>query len=281
MALTIYPDGRTMTKLGIRDSVMFLLSQIGWDNFTIKRRFCSYRRLTLEFLSSLVYFPSHGIGFKRGLITFRMSDIEYLYNHRELAKLLGCPNGPDPFTITQEELLTDLELNYFWGSITRNNHPESDLMHPENIHNPAIRYFHKILAHTLFGKEQNITSVSKDELFIMYYASQAIHVNAVTFMIANLDYIPPSPLETPQIYDHYNTYLSDADSCASVVPAAHPIDHVVVINTVQTDIANLRGELSTLRVDLHEFMDVGTENLDHIYQHHYSFAPPVGGRRNV
>lgn len=47
MALTIYPDERTMTKLGIRDSVMFLLNQIGWDNFAIKRRFSSYHRVIL------------------------------------------------------------------------------------------------------------------------------------------------------------------------------------------------------------------------------------------
>lgn len=171
MALTIYHDGLTMTKLGIRDSVIFLLNQIGWDNFDIKRRFSSYRRLTLEFLSSLVYLPNHGFGFNRGLITFRMFGIEYRYNYREMTELLGCPNGPDVFTVTQEELLTDLELNHFWGSITGNKHPEPNLMHFENIHNPAIRYFHKILAHTLFRKEENITSVSKDELFIMYCAS--------------------------------------------------------------------------------------------------------------
>ena len=85
MALTIYPDGRTMTKLGIRDNVMFLFNQIGRDAFSIKRRFSSYRRLTLEFLSSLVYLPNHGIGFNKGLITFRMFDIEYRYNHREIA----------------------------------------------------------------------------------------------------------------------------------------------------------------------------------------------------
>lgn len=60
-------------------------------------------------------------------------------------------------------------------------------MHYENIHIPVIRYFHKILDHTLFGKEQNITSVSKDELFIMYCASQSRAVNAATFMIANFD----------------------------------------------------------------------------------------------
>ncbi|KAI5408480.1 hypothetical protein KIW84_054357 [Lathyrus oleraceus] len=89
----------------------------------------------------------------------------------------------------KEDRLIDLELDYFWGNITGNNHPELDLMHSENIHNPAIRYFHKILTHTLFGKEQNITFVSKDKLLIMYCASHARPVNAVIFIIANLDRI--------------------------------------------------------------------------------------------
>lgn len=134
-----------------------------------------------------MYLPNHGFGFNRGLITFRMFGVEYRYNHREMAELLGSPNGPDVFIVTQEELLMNLELNYFWGSITENNHPETNGMHSGNIHNPAIRYFYKILAHTLFEKEENVTSLSKDELFIMYCASQACPVNAATFMIANFD----------------------------------------------------------------------------------------------
>ena len=77
MALTIYPDGLTITKLGIRDSVMFLLNQIGWNNFAVGRRFNSYRRLTLEFLCSLAYMPNHVLGFNRGLIIFRMFGIDF------------------------------------------------------------------------------------------------------------------------------------------------------------------------------------------------------------
>ena len=80
MALTIYPNSHTMTSLGIRDSVMFLLDQIGWNNFTVGRRFSSYRRLTLEFLSSLTFMPDHGLGFNQGLIILRMIGIDFRYN---------------------------------------------------------------------------------------------------------------------------------------------------------------------------------------------------------
>ena len=76
-----------MTTLGIRDSVMFLLNQVGWDTSPLRRRFSSYRKLTLEFLSSLIFLPDHGLGFNRGLTTFKMFGIEYHYNNRELANL--------------------------------------------------------------------------------------------------------------------------------------------------------------------------------------------------
>ena len=63
MTLTFYHGGPTMTTLSIRDSVMFLLNQIGWDTSPLRRRFSSYRKLTLEFLSSLIFLPDHGLGF--------------------------------------------------------------------------------------------------------------------------------------------------------------------------------------------------------------------------
>lgn len=61
VVLSIYPNGPTMTTLGIRDSVMYLLNQLGWDTFAVRKRFSTYRVLTLEFLSSLSYNPNHGL----------------------------------------------------------------------------------------------------------------------------------------------------------------------------------------------------------------------------
>ena len=172
MCPTIYANDHAMTTLGIRKSVMYLLHQIGWDTAPIRRRFCTYKRPTLEFLSTLSFIPNHGMGFNRGLITFRMFNMDYTYNLREFSQLLGFPFGPDVISMTQENLLPVSELDYFWGSIAGINHPEPSDLYSECIHNPAIRYFHKIIAHTIFGKQQNVTSVSRDELFIMYCASQ-------------------------------------------------------------------------------------------------------------
>ena len=207
MAMTIYYDGLTMDSLGIHDSVLFLFNQLGWENVAIRRRFVTYRELTLEFLSSLVYIPDHGYGSNAGLIIFRLFGNNYTFSRRDLADILGFPSGPFVFTTTQEELM-DIELNYFWGSLTGNNHPEPNDMHSDEIHNHVIHYFHKILAHTLFGKEENNTLVSKDELFIIYCASQGRPVNAVTFMMETFSSIAQEP-NTPIIMGGLVTMIAD------------------------------------------------------------------------
>lgn len=91
MEFSIYPDGLTLTSLGLRHNVMYLLNQVGWDNFAVRKRYSQYRRLTLEYLSSLYYDPNIGIGFGRGLATFRLFGNKYHFTHREMAELLGFP----------------------------------------------------------------------------------------------------------------------------------------------------------------------------------------------
>lgn len=72
MTLSIYLDGLALTTLRLRDNVMYLLNQVGWDNVSVRKRYSQYHRLTLDFLSSPYYDPNKGIGFGRGLTTFRL-----------------------------------------------------------------------------------------------------------------------------------------------------------------------------------------------------------------
>ena len=81
---------------------------------------------------------------------------------------------------------------------------------------------------------------------------------------------PPSPPETPQIYDNYDAPLSNAASFASAAHVTPPTDYTAAINALQTEVANLRGEFTTLRVDFHSFMDVSIEQFDRIFQQIYS-----------
>lgn len=62
-------------------------------------------------------------------------------------------------------------------------------MNSTQIQNSAIRFFHMILAYTLFGKSESSTIVSRDELFIMFCVFQSRPFNVAAFMLANLDRI--------------------------------------------------------------------------------------------
>lgn len=77
MTPTIYADDRAMNALGIRESVLYWLNQIGWDTSPIRRRYCIFCKLALEFLSSLTYVPNHELDFNCGLILFRMFGVDY------------------------------------------------------------------------------------------------------------------------------------------------------------------------------------------------------------
>lgn len=61
MGLSTYPDGLILATLGLRDSVMYLVNQVGWKNYVVRKRYSQYRRLTLEFMSSLYYDPNRRI----------------------------------------------------------------------------------------------------------------------------------------------------------------------------------------------------------------------------
>ena len=71
MALTAFAHGPTMTALGIGASIDYMFNQIGWEGFA-NQQHRTYRRLTLEFLSTLAYTPNCGKGFNRGRIAFRI-----------------------------------------------------------------------------------------------------------------------------------------------------------------------------------------------------------------
>lgn len=77
-----------------------------------------------------------------------------------------------------------------------------------------------------------------------------------------------SPPETPQIYDNYPASLSDATFfTAPVVPLS---DRPTDIQVLQTQIADIRRDLSTIRQNFLGFMDVSMEQFDQLFQHLYS-----------
>lgn len=65
----------------------------------------TYMNQTMEFLSSLIYEPYIRIGSQRGYINFKLFGIEYTFNHKEFAELLGVQCGIDA--------MLEIPLGYF------------------------------------------------------------------------------------------------------------------------------------------------------------------------
>ncbi|MCI02100.1 hypothetical protein A2U01_0023132, partial [Trifolium medium] len=192
MSFHTFPDSHTMVALGISESVRFLTNKIRWERF-IFSNLPTYRSLTLEFLSSFKYDPNHGQYIRSDLVSFRLFGNTYSFTHREIAEFLGVPSGPDAFIRVQDDTFIESELKRYWGSISGNPNSTPDARNSTEIHNPTLRYFHMIIAHTFFGKPVNNTTVSKAELFMMFCVYQSRPINAATFILVNFVKIIEDP----------------------------------------------------------------------------------------
>ncbi|CAJ2670172.1 hypothetical protein L195_g018629 [Trifolium pratense] len=208
MTLHIVPDSHTMVALGISESVRFLIHQIGWESFAFSN-LPIYRNLTLEFLSSFKYDPIYGKHLRRGLVSFRLFGNTYTYNHRDIAEFLGVPSGLDAITRVQNDSFMEGELKRYWGIITGNPNAAPNERFSSEIHNPAFRYFHMIIAHTFFGKAMNNTTVSQAELFMMFCVYQNRPINAATFLLTNFVRIIEEPTH-PISIGGFVTFLARA-----------------------------------------------------------------------
>ncbi|XP_050920170.1 uncharacterized protein LOC127137792 [Lathyrus oleraceus] len=60
-----------------------------------------------------------------------------------------------------------------------------DALNATYIHNPATRYFHRVLGHTVFGRVNN-HKVNSKELFFLHCVFTPVTFNATPFLLANI-----------------------------------------------------------------------------------------------
>ena len=127
------------------------------------------------------------------MVYFRLFGFTHRQTTRELSDLLDFPVSADVVIEIPDDEYLDSQLDYFWGEISTTRHDSSILRHSSEIHNPTIRYFHMLLSFSFFGKPQNDTLVSKEELFIMFCVFRSRPVIGTSFMLARLLSIAQAP----------------------------------------------------------------------------------------
>ncbi|KAL6529099.1 hypothetical protein OROHE_014843 [Orobanche hederae] len=150
MLPTRWPDDECMTIMGIKDDVMKFLKRVRWD-WTMTQKWPTYTCLTLEFLSTLTV--------RRDLITREPTEIVFHLNNQD--ELLSVKALENIYHMRHNE---DYTINRFacetyWRAMVEYPGFESWPYVPKsakgsNIRNPVLRYLHKIIASTIYGRKE-------------------------------------------------------------------------------------------------------------------------------
>lgn len=178
-----------MDALGIfESSIRFLCHQLQWDEFADDMN-NTYRNLTLEFLSSFTY-DLYSI--PDGHAVFRLFRTEYSFMQKEFDDLLGFQTTPDAIPETPMGYFLSREVEKFWSDISGGGSQDPSTKLSQVIHNPAMRYFQMILAHSFLGRPDAETLLSEGEIFLLLCTSQSRHVACGNFLLYGLSSVARS-----------------------------------------------------------------------------------------
>ncbi|KAL2921152.1 hypothetical protein RDABS01_012643, partial [Bienertia sinuspersici] len=161
-----------LKALHIEDDVRWLFSNVGRHDF-LTAKYPTYKRVTLEFLSSLKGVVKPGLD---GMVTFRLYNAKHTWKLSHLDEVLGLP--------TEGPRLTSKywDANQIWRRMGPGTDFDSKGCLNYLIRHPALRYVHKVLANTIFGHEEN-SKVRRDEIYMLEHMLHAKPIDIGSFLI--------------------------------------------------------------------------------------------------
>uniref|UniRef100_A0A803MK17 Arabidopsis retrotransposon Orf1 C-terminal domain-containing protein n=2 Tax=Chenopodium quinoa TaxID=63459 RepID=A0A803MK17_CHEQI len=156
---TRFCDIDALRALRIEEDVCWLFTNVGWGDFLMKR-YPTYKRITLEFLSSLKAVTHSAEGCGEGSITFQLYNEEHTWTLTKFNEVLGLPNeGP---RLTSKYWSADP----IWRTLTDDREYDSNNSPGNHIRHHALRYVQRLLSCTVFGRYEG-GKARKDELFML------------------------------------------------------------------------------------------------------------------
>jgi hypothetical protein len=176
-------DHECLRELGLLEGVEWMLAAFSLTQLCTTPQ-PTYEALTLEFLSSYSYITPPGTQqYLTGVATFRMFGTEYSLNQTQIARMLGFRHEEGVHCCIPEGW-SEIAFQV-WHNLTNMNATSWDTLNATYIHNPAIRYFHRVLGHTVFGRVSN-HKVNSKELFLLHCVFAQIAFNVTPFLLANI-----------------------------------------------------------------------------------------------
>lgn len=131
-----------LTTLEIETATRALFDGLGMSSlFTMSEK--TYLGLTLEFFSSFSFDT------RSRIVEFRVLNTDHRMTDNAFGRLLGLRCGNE---ITVDEELVDIAL--VWRCISNQYYPGSSSMKESMVHHPVIRFWHRIIATTIFGRSE-------------------------------------------------------------------------------------------------------------------------------
>ncbi|CAL9225176.1 unnamed protein product, partial [Arabidopsis halleri] len=158
---TKYADHKLLSELGIHEDVHQIFKNIGLGNFFLME-FPAYMIPTCQFLAFLTVHldPINPTSETLGYIEFRVGGKPFQVKFHDLDSIFGFPGGT-----TINLPLNRLEQKYVWETIAIGD-SKKGAVKGSDIRNPAIRYTHKVLAHTLYARKETAI-VKMDEMSLL------------------------------------------------------------------------------------------------------------------
>ncbi|KDP30110.1 hypothetical protein JCGZ_18398 [Jatropha curcas] len=164
-------DETALAQVGLRDAVIEPLRRIGWGQF-LEMKDPVYAPLTLEFLSSYSSFIRFLPTSLPSKILFRLLGRTFELSVNEVSHIFGFPTEN-----AQIQIAKDFHNRSTWQDLTGEINYNPRYSKAFKLRNPAMRYIHKFLSNTIFGRSESDGVLSLNELYFIWAIEQGILLN--------------------------------------------------------------------------------------------------------
>ncbi|KDP30539.1 hypothetical protein JCGZ_15248 [Jatropha curcas] len=164
-------DEAALAQVSLRDVVIEPLRRIGWCQF-IEMKDLVYAPLTLEFLSSYSSFIRFLPDSRPSKIRFRLMGRNFELSVNEVSHIFGFPTEN-----AQIQVPSEFNACNTWNRFTDEVNYNPRYSKASKLKNPALRYLHKFLSNTIFGRSESDGALSLNELSFLWAIERGILLN--------------------------------------------------------------------------------------------------------
>lgn len=187
---TRFYDVTASQELYVDGDVAQLFHQVGWDNW-LNLHALTYKRLTLEFLSTLTVLRSEGSGNPRN-ISFQLMGQRYTRNIGQINDAFGWPRGGSIGPRSNKS--RKFRPGAFWRQLTSRFDYVPTRSKATSLVSPGFRISHRLLASTIFARGDSLGVVAARELYFLWHMTEGDNrINPGAWFIDHLEYVSSRP----------------------------------------------------------------------------------------